>query len=351
MQRKAVLLLNLGSPDSTSVPDVRRYLGEFLMDERVIDVPPLARWMIVNLFILPFRPKESAHAYASIWTDEGSPLLVTSRRFADVLREKVSIPVYLGMRYGNPSTRSQIEQMKADGIEEVLIFPLYPHYAMSSYESALVCATDALKELAPDIDYRVVSPFYNDPAYIDCLIDQSTDWIEQDYDHLLFSFHGIPEKHLIKTDPSHHHCLGKAGCCQREHPAHATCYRHQCFETVARFVNQANIPEGKYSVSFQSRLGKDPWLTPYTDQVLEELPKRGVKRLLVMCPAFVTDCLETLEEISMRGKESFLGAGGESFVQIPCLNLNSSWIDYAASRVEAFAGTPEALASVADAKG
>ena len=333
---KGVLLVNLGSPDSPTPKDVKPYLDEFLMDERVIDVPPLARWMIVNLFILPFRPKQSAEAYESIWTDEGSPLLVTSNRFADALREKVSVPVYLGMRYGNPSTRSQIEKMKADGIQEVLIFPLYPHYAMSSYESALVCATEALKELAPEIDYRVVNPFYNDPGYIDCLVDQSAEWLEQECDHILFSFHGVPEKHLIKTDPSHHHCLNGEGCCQREHPAHATCYRHQCFQTVAHFVSKAGIPDDKYSVSFQSRLGKDPWLTPYTDHMLEELPKRGMKRLLVMCPAFVTDCLETLEEISIRGKESFLEAGGTSFAQIPCLNLNPKWIDYAATRVEAF---------------
>jgi protoporphyrin/coproporphyrin ferrochelatase len=336
MQRKGVLLLNLGSPDTTRVSDVRNYLREFLTDGRVIDVPAVIRWIIVNLFILPTRPRQSAEAYSLIWTEEGSPLVVTSRKFADKLQEKVSIPVYLGMRYGNPSTESQIVKMKRDGIEEVLIFPLYPHYAMSSYESALVCATDSLKRIAPEINYRVVNPFFQDPAYIDCLIDQSADYLSQDYDHLLFSFHGIPERHLVKSDPSHQHCLSRDGCCEREHPAHATCYRHQCLQTVRRFVEKSGIPEGKYSVSFQSRLGRDPWLKPYTDFVLEELPARGVKRLLVMCPAFVTDCLETLEEISMRGKTSFIEAGGTSFAQIPCLNLNPKWIDQVAVKVNEF---------------
>jgi len=336
MNKKAVLLLNLGSPDSTEVKDVRRYLSQFLMDERVINVSAWFRWVILNVFILPTRPKQSAEAYSRIWTEEGSPLIITSRKFQDAVDEKIELKSYLGMRYGNPSTESQIAQMKADGIEEVLIFPLYPHYAMSSYESALVCATDALKEHAPEIKYQVINPYYNDPEYVDALVDQASSYLAQEYDHLLFSFHGIPEKHLRISDPSHSHCLSER-CCQCEHPAHATCYRHQCLETVKAFVAKAGIPEDKYSVSFQSRLGRDPWLQPYTDKRLEAMPEEGIKKLLVICPAFVTDCLETLEEIAMEGKDEFLEAGGESFAQIPCLNLNEKWITYVAKRVNAFA--------------
>lgn len=343
MNKKGVLLLNLGSPDSTSAPDVRRYLKEFLMDERVLDAPAWIRWMVVNLFILPTRPKRSAEAYARVWTKEGSPLVAVSEQFAQLIGEKVSLPVYLGMRYGNPSTESQIEKMLKDGIEEVLIFPLYPHYAMSSYESALVCATEAMKKLTPLMQYRVVNPFYQEPGYVECLVDQSGEYLAQDYDHLLFSFHGIPERHLIQSDPSHGHCLSKAGCCERDHPAHHTCYRHQCFQTVRKFVERAGIPEGKYSVSFQSRLGRDPWLRPYTDHVLAEMPKKGIKRLLVMSPAFVTDCLETLEEIAMEGKDTFMEAGGESFSQIPCLNLNPKWVEFAANQVLVFEKSPEPL--------
>ncbi len=340
MKKKAVLLLNLGSPDSTEVKDVRRYLSQFLMDERVINVSTWFRWVILNVFILPTRPKQSAEAYSSIWTDEGSPLIVTSRKFQKLVDEKIELKSYLGMRYGNPSTESQVKQMKADGVEEVLIFPLYPHYAMSSYESALVCATEAIKELAPEITCQVVNPYYNDPEYIDALIDQASSYLAQDYDHLLFSFHGIPEKHLRISDPSHAHCLS-GNCCQREHPAHATCYRHQCLETVKAFVGKAGIPNGKFSVSFQSRLGRDPWLQPYTDKRLEAMPEEGIKKLLVICPAFVTDCLETLEEIAMEGKDEFLEAGGETFAQIPCLNLNDKWIDYVAKRVNHFAHAAE----------
>jgi protoporphyrin/coproporphyrin ferrochelatase len=340
MEKRAVLLLNLGSPDSTSVPDVRRYLREFLMDGRVLDAPYLIRWFIVHLGILPRRPKKSAEAYRSIWTERGSPLLATSADFKEQLAPLVDLPLYLGMRYGNPSTRSQVEQMVADGIEEVLIFPLYPHYAMSSYESALVCATDAIRELAPSMTWEVVQPFYRDPGYIECLIDEARPWLQQDYDHLLFSFHGVPERHMKKGDPSHAHCLSCADCCERAHPAHATCYRHQCLETVRHFVAAAGIPEGKYSVSFQSRLGRDPWLRPYTDLRLQKLPEQGVKKLLVLCPAFVTDCLETLEEIAEEGKELFMEAGGSTFHQIPCLNLNPRWIAWVADLVRSYASKP-----------
>jgi ferrochelatase len=336
MAKKAVLLLNLGSPGSTEVSDVRKYLNEFLMDERVLDIPHALRRMIVSLFILPTRPKKSAEAYASIWGEDGSPLIAVSKQFRDLLADKVECGVYLGMRYGNPSTLSQVEAMKAAGVEEVFIIPLYPHYAMSSYETALVCATDTIVEHAPDMRYRVLNPFYNDSEYIDCLIDQSSTHLEGDFDHVLFSFHGIPERHLTKSDPSHKHCLSSGSCCDNAHPAHSTCYRHQCLQTVREFVAKAGLKPEQYSVSFQSRLGRDPWLRPYTDQTLEELPERGIKKLLVMCPAFVTDCLETLEEISEEGKEIFLEAGGETFEQIPCLNLNEKWVEFVAGKTRSF---------------
>jgi ferrochelatase len=181
-------------------------------------------------------------------------------------------------------------------------------------------------KLAPGMKVITEPPFFDAPDYISALVGSATNYLETGYDHLLFSFHGIPERHLRLSDPTHNHCLVKNDCCQVESPAHATCYRAQCFKTVAAFVKAANIPAGKYSVSFQSRLGKDPWLKPYTDVILTELPKRGIKKLFVMCPAFVTDCLETLEEISVRGKETFLSAGGSEFAQIPCLNENPLWI-------------------------
>lgn len=331
--KQAVLLLNLGSPDSLDVKDVRQYLDEFLMDERVIDVPGWLRTFLVRGIILNTRPRQSAEAYEKVWTPEGSPLIVTSRKQQAALQEVIDLPVYLAMRYRNPSTPDVVRQMQQDGIESLFIIPLYPHYSMSSYETALVHVLETMATAGFKIPYRILPPFYNDPDYITALGAVARPYLEKSYDHLLFSFHGIPERHLRKTDPSHAHCLSCENCCDLPHPAHATCYRHQCLSTVRAFADQYQIPEEKYSVSFQSRLGKDPWLQPYTDRTLESIPASGKKHLLVICPAFTTDCLETLEEINMSGRESFLEAGGESFDMIPCLNDHPDWIAYLADKI------------------
>ena len=322
---KGILLVNLGSPDSPSVGDVRRYLNEFLMDRRVIDTPWLVRRFIVGMILIN-RPKESAHAYEKIWRPDGSPLIVSSRRVLEKLRERFNVPVELAMRYQNPSIESAIGRLRDAKVDELLSVPLFPHYAMSSYESAGERVKEVAAELAPGMKIETHPPFYDSPNYISALVDSAWNYLETGYDHFLFSFHGIPERHLRLSDPSHQHCLARENCCEGDRPAHATCYRAQCFKTVAAFVKEAKIPAGKFSVSFQSRLGKDPWLKPYTDFELAELPKRGVKKLFVICPAFVSDCLETLEEISMRGRETFLSAGGAEFAQIPCLNENPMWI-------------------------
>lgn len=339
MPDKAVLLLNLGSPASTSVADVRAYLKEFLLDERVIDAPAPIRNFVVRGLILPRRPRESAEAYTKIWTDEGSPLVVTSQHQQALLSREVDLPVYLAMRYGEPSIPGVIRQIAADGVTKLFVMPLYPQYAMSSYETVVVRVMEALREVAPSIEPTLLQPFYQDADYITALVERARPWLEEDFDHLLFSFHGIPERHLRKSDPSHAHCLTARNCCETCHPAHATCYRHQCFAAVKAFTHKAGLAPEKFSVSFQSRLGRDPWLKPYTDFVLEALPKKGVKKLLVMCPAFFSDCLETLEEISMSGKASFIQAGGERFAQIPCLNDHPVAIQWLANRVRNWANT------------
>jgi len=333
MTKKAVLLVNLGSPDSTEVSDVRRYLKQFLSDPRVIDAPALIRWMILNFTILPRRPYATSAVYKKIWKKEGSPLILTSRELQENIAKNIDIPVELAMTYGHPSIPDAIKKLKAQGIEELFLIPLYPHYAMSSYESAVVAVYDAQKEIAPKIKVTTLQPFYKDTKYIEALVESAKPYLDRGYDHLLFSFHGIPERQLIKTDPSHAHCLKVKDCCNTCSPSHATCYRHQCFETVKAFVEKANIPEGKFSTSFQSRLGRDPWLTPFTDVVLEELPKKDVRNLLVICPAFVSDCLETLEEIAMAGKETFIEAGGKTFDQIPCLNNHPRWIEFLTHKI------------------
>jgi ferrochelatase len=333
---KGVLLVNLGSPDSPSVADVRRYLREFLMDGRVLDVNWLLRFCIVHFAILPSRPKQSAEAYHQIWTPGGSPLVVTSRNVQAKLQQRVSVPVELAMRYQNPSIPDAMRNLAQKGVDEVLLIPLFPHYAMSSYETAVVRVQEVAATLAPQLRVQVQPPYFDDPDYIAALVGSAREYLQRHYDHLLFSFHGVPERQIRKSDPTGCHCLATENCCATASPAHATCYRAQCFKTVAAFVRQADVPAGKHSVSFQSRLGRTPWLKPYTDHELPRLAQSGVRKLLVICPAFVSDCLETIEEIGMRGRETFLQAGGREFAQIPCLNEHPLWLEALEGMAERF---------------
>lgn len=337
MNKRGVLLINLGSPDSTRVSDVRRYLDEFLMDGRVIDVAWPLRRLIVGLILIR-RPKESAHAYSTIWTKEGSPLVVTSRHVADDLQQRLgeSATVELAMRYQNPSIESAIRSLHDQGVEDLLVFPLFPHYAMSSFETAVVRAQEVAAKLAPGMRLKIAAPYYADPRYIAALAASARDHLKGGYDHLLFSFHGLPERHLRKSDPTGCHCLATPDCCERESPAHRTCYRAQCFATARAFTAAAGVPPDKHSTAFQSRLGRDPWLRPYTDHELVRLAESGVKRLLVICPAFVSDCLETLEEIAIRGRETFLEAGGQEFALIPCMNEHPAWLGSLEAMVREF---------------
>lgn len=336
---KAILFINLGSPDSPAVADVRRYLDEFLTDPRVIDLP-FVRKVIVPLIILNTRPRKSAEAYASIWTDEGSPLIVTSKQQRDLVAAQVETPILLAMRYGNPSIRSVLAKAVAEGYDDFFVVPMYPHYAMSSYETVVVEVEDALKAIAPEAMRTYLQPFYNDPQYLDALATAIRAQLPAQFDKLLFSFHGIPERHLKVTDPSHSHCLCAPDCCNAPNPAHATCYRHQCFYTAHATAQALGLSAAQYAISFQSRLGRDPWLTPYTDRTVEQLARAGVKTLRVVCPAFVTDCLETIEEIAEEAKEIFVDAGGTDFALIPCLNTHPLWIQFLVDRITAWVANP-----------
>ncbi len=336
--------MNLGSPDSTSVSDVRKYLREFLMDGRVLDAPYPVRWFVVNCLILPKRPKESAHAYETIWTKEGSPLVVTSKAVQRLLQQRVDVPVELCMRYQNPTPEAALASLQRQGVTEVHLIPLFPHYAMSSFETAVVRVEELIRQSFPGLKLTSEPAYYNHPGYLAALVASAEDYLQQDYDHLLFSYHGIPERHLRKSDPTGCHCLKVENCCAVPSPAHATCYRAQCFQTTELFVKAAGIPDGKWSIAFQSRLGRDPWLKPYTDFELERLAREGKQKLLVMCPAFVSDCLETIEEIGVRGKESFEGAGGQSLTLIPCMNEHPRWLDALTGMVRRFTGAPAAPA-------
>ncbi|HVY73220.1 MAG TPA: ferrochelatase [Puia sp.] len=334
--KRGIILMNLGSPDSTSVKDVKKYLDEFLFDKRVIDYSWIFRKVVMQGIVVPRRAPKSAEAYETIWTENGSPLIDLTYQLADKLRWHINDPIAVGMRYGNPSTEQAFQRI-LDQIpepDEIIAVPLYPHYAMSSYETAVEHAKEIYRRRGYRFKLRFVPPFYNHPDYISALTEHIRPWLDRDYDHLLFSFHGIPERHLEKTDPTHEHCLASDNCCNVDSPAHATCYRYQCLATMRLVAAGLDLPEEKYSFSFQSRLGREEWLKPYTDFRFQQMPNEGIRNLLVVCPAFVSDCLETLEEIAIRGKASFLESGGTGYEMIPCLNISPAWVAALAKIIE-----------------
>ena len=323
---KGLLMINLGSPDSTSVKDVKKYLDEFLMDERVIGKSYWFRWFLVKVIILNTRPKKSAKAYKKIWWKEGSPLIVLSRRLFDKVLKLVKFPVALAMRYGSISIINGLKELDEKGVKNVTVLPLYPHYAMSSYETVVEKVKEEVKTNFPHLKIKTVKPFYKEKNYIDLLCNKIKATIDKiDYDHILFSYHGIPISHLKISDPTNSHCYKVKNCCSVHSKAHEFCYKHQVIETTEAVINKLKIDKNKYSNAFQSRLPNEAWLKPYTDDELVRLAKEGKKRLVIVTPAFVTDCLETLEEIAMEGKEEFLEAGGESYHYVPCLNDDDDW--------------------------
>jgi ferrochelatase len=255
--------------------------------------------------------------------------MVISEQLRQAVQERVSEPVVLAMRYGNPTPKAAYDQLLQlePGLEEVVLVPLYPHFAMSSYETAVEYAKDIYKQEKYKFRLTIIPPYYKDEAYLSALAESMRPYLQQEYDQLLFSYHGVPERHIRKGDITGCHCLKVANCCETDSPAHEYCYSHQCKKTTELVAERLGIPKEKYGVSFQSRLGREEWLKPYTAKRLEELPNEGVKKLLVACPAFVSDCLETLEEIAVEGKETFLHAGGESFTMIPCLNTHPAWVE------------------------
>ena len=325
---KGALLINLGAPDSLDPKDVKRYLGEFLMDERVIDLPKPLRTFLVKGIILNTRPKKSAKAYKKIWWEEGSPLIVLSKRLQEAVQKKVSVPMGLAMRYGSPSIKHGIKSLVDQGVDEIMLIPLYPQFAMATTETILVLAEKIKNEKYPELEFTVLPPFYNHPDYIRVLSQSiQEDLKDKKWEHLLFSYHGIPERHIRKSDITKSHCKIDKSCCQTTSEAHQYCYRHQCYETTRQVAEYLELKEGTYSTSFQSRLGVDPWLQPYTDQTVARFAKKGIKNMAIVTPAFVSDCLETLEEIGMEAAEDFEEKGGEELHVIPCINTRTDWVN------------------------
>ena len=325
--KRGILLVNLGTPASTRARDVAAYLREFLMDGHVLDLPPWLRWLIVTLLILPFRPSRTARAYTRIWdaagSGTGSPLLHYSGLCRDRLAEVVDMPVALGMRYGKPGIPEAMADLAAAGADEILLLPLYPQHADSTHTTGIAAARAALP---PGARLEVFPPFFDSLVYLEAQAGVIAKSLAERWDYLLFSYHGLPERHIRKADPTGNHCLNRQNCCDVQSTAHATCYRHQSFRTSALLAQRLNIRPHRYGVSFQSRLGRAPWLAPYTDRELRALPGRGVRHLAVACPAFTADNLETLEEIGIAGRDTFLAAGGSTFTLAPCLNASPGWI-------------------------
>jgi ferrochelatase len=331
-----ILLVNLGTPDEPTTPAVRRYLRRFLSDPLVIDIHPLARWLLVNLVIAPFRSPKSAEAYKKIWTPEGSPLLVHTRNLAGKVQGLLGkdYKVSVGMRYGNPSIASAVDELVAAGVSEIRMLPLFPQYAASSTGSAVAEFERTMKAQKSAPPFRVLPPFYNHPGFIEAFAAVGGPVLKRVRpDHVLFSFHGLPERHILKEDPVGNRCLKFDECCDQDVMQNEKCYRAHCFKTAHALRKKIGIPDDLCGIAFQSRLGRTPWLKPYTDLVVPELIKSGRRRLVVFCPAFVADCLETLEEIGIRAREAALAAGAEAFELVPSLNDSPLWVREVSSMV------------------
>jgi ferrochelatase len=329
-EKTGLLLVNLGTPDSPRPSDVRRYLREFLSDPRVIDLPAWGRWLLLNLIILPFRPRRSGKAYEKIWTDRGSPLLFHGRDLADKVQARLGdrALVELAMRYGEPSIDGALDRLVARGVSRVVAVPLYPHYSAAATGSTMEAVLSAVGRRWNVPAIQMVPPFHEHPAYVEALAAVARPELEAfRADRVVFSFHGLPERQLRKSDPGGAHCLERTDCCDALQEVNRFCYRAQCFDTARRLGDALGVPEEERVVCFQSRLGRTPWIRPYTDELLAGLPRQGVKRVAVLCPAFVADCLETLEEIGMRGLETFRASGGEDLRLVPALNASDAWAD------------------------
>ena len=327
---KGLLLINLGTPDDPSVKSVRKYLRQFLSDPEVIDINPVLRFFLVQFIIAPFRSPKSSEAYQKIWTHEGSPLLVNSRNLTQKVQEKLGdeYVVALGMRYGKPSIETAINQILEKEIDHLTILPLYPQYSTSATLSSLHEVHRVLGKRKTWPEMQVLPAFYDHPGFIFAFAKKGEEVLQKvKPDHILFSFHGLPERHLKKLDETGAHCLNKPGCCEKITEVNQDCYRAQAYATARLIAEKLGIPKDQYTVCFQSRLGRTPWIKPYTDVLIEELGSKHLKNIVIFSPSFVADCLETLEEIGLRAKASFQEKGGGELTLVPSLNDSQAWVE------------------------
>jgi len=303
---KGILIINLGTPDNLELPSVKKYLKEFLSDSYVVDIPTIIRKILVNFIIVPFRSRKTQEAYKSIWTKNGSPLIINTNLIKEKLDQKIEYPVEMAMRYQNPSIEKGLISLEEKGCKEIIVLPLYPHYAEATSLTTKLKVKDVKDKLDLDLKLSFLDEFYNEDGYLESLSKQINSHLNDDVDFLLFSYHGIPKRQNVRTNPT---------------------YEEQVKLASKLCAERLDLKDDQWGVAFQSRIGPG-WLQPFTDKVLENLPKNGIKKIAVVCPSFVADNLETLEEINIEARETFIEAGGEKFVFIPCLNNDDNWIDF-----------------------
>ncbi len=303
---RGVLLINLGTPDNLELTSVKKYLKEFLSDSYVVDIPSIIRKILVNFIIVPFRSRKTQEAYKSIWTKKGSPLIINTNLIKERLDQKIEYPVEMAMRYQNPSIEKGLISLKEKGCKEIIVLPLYPHYAEATSLTTKLKVIEVRDALDLDINLQFLNEFYKEEGYIDSLSKQINTYLKNDIDFLLFSYHGIPKRQNIRTNPT---------------------YEEQVKLASKLCAEKLNLKDDQWGVAFQSRLGPG-WLQPFTDKMLENLPKNGKRKIAVVCPSFVADNLETLEEINIEARETFIESGGNEFIFIPCLNNDDKWIDF-----------------------
>ena len=334
--KKGLLIVNLGTPDSPHPKDVYRYLIEFLTDKRVIDYPWLKRQLLVRGIIVPFRFRQSAKAYQAIWTEEGSPLMVYGRRVENALQKLLEdrYLVKLAMRYQNPSMEKAIQNLLDAQVEEIIVLPLFPQYASATTGSVHEKVMKILSTYQNIPKLTLINNFATHPRMIEAFCKKAQEEYDlNSYDHILFSFHGLPKRQIIKADPSGN-CFSCDKCCH----TNKQCYSAQCYATAEAIASQLNLSKKRYSLSFQSRLGKEPWLEPFTSATIQKLAEQGKKRVLVFCPAFICDCLETIYEIGIEYAEEFNKAGGERLDYVKGLNDHPLWIQALSEIIEEQAG-------------
>jgi len=334
--KTGVLLVNLGTPDSPSVPDVRKYLREFLMDKRVIDIPFFYRWLLVNLIIAPFRAPKSAKVYQELWEERGSPLMFHGIDLKAKLEKKLddSFEISLGMRYQKPSIAFALEELLNKNVQKIIVLPLFPQYASATTGSVIEQVMDDIKGrlVLPELEF--ISQYPDDELMVRTFAEMSRKYMKtMDYDHIVFSYHGLPERQIKKSSVDGY-CQLNEKCCSTYHAKNQFCYRAQCFLTSRKLAEELQLNDEQYSVFFQSRLGKDPWIQPYAEDEIKRLAAEGKKKILIFCPSFTADCLETTIEVGHEFKDLFIEEGGEAWQLVESLNSNDLWVESLAKMVE-----------------